>query len=78
MNNMNPNPEAPPKFTVQQLSQLIQLIENFNGKIKQLKVSQEVLDWYRDHKRIVVKSYGIPTTKNHAKDEFMGVELVTE
>ena len=65
-----------PKYTFEQLNQLIGLTQHFRGEdLKEIEVSQEVMDWFDAQRKNVAKNFSIPTTKNYEKPIYMGVEL---
>jgi hypothetical protein len=77
MQTVNPNPQN--AYSLQQLSQHIQLFEHITGKKpEQITVSQPFMDWFHEQVQQVIKNFNIPTTKNFKRDEFMGVELVVK
>ena len=73
------NPQAPPKYTLQQLQQYIGLKEIMTGKKPvDVEVSQEVITWYQEQVKQVAKNLNIATTKNHKEPSYLGVKLVVK
>ena len=68
-------PTIPPKYTVQQLQQFLQLSSHFMGDIEQVIVKADVIKWYKEQQKQIAKNFNIPTTKNHKDIMFMGIKL---
>ena len=60
---------------MQLLQEYIKVKEIFCGPITEIEVTQEVLDWYDEQRKLVAKNLSIPTTKNYKVPKYLNVEL---
>lgn len=67
----------PTQFSLQILQQYIELTAILQGKSPtEIKVSNQVLNWYREQRIAIAKNFNMGTIKNEDKDlSFMGVKI---
>jgi len=75
---MNAPQPTPPKYSLQQLQDYIRLTNHFQDKVKEVKVTKEVIDWYKEQVKQVAKNLNIPVTEEIKEPQYSGVKLVAK
>lgn len=70
--------DNPPQFTLDHLTNYLQLATLITGEAPtEIKVSQQVFNWYREQRKRVAKNFNVGELSNKDEDQmFMGVKLI--